>query len=104
MICPKCGKEDIVFFLRHQDREDDAENVANCITILCKECGHNESFFLIDCLDYIFPDWSELGQRVKTLEEQAAASQEIVEEVVGDQEENVEAQEETDSSIGDDEN
>lgn len=100
MICPKCGKEDIVFFLRHQDREDDSENTANCITILCKECGHNESFFLIDCLDYIFPDWSELGQRVKALEEQAVAPQEIVEE----QEETVEEQEEIDSSIGDDEN
>lgn len=102
MICPKCGKEDIVFFLRHQDREDDSENAANCITILCKECGHNESFFLIDCLDYIFPDWSELGQRVKALEEQAAARQE---EIVEEQEEEaVEDQEDNDSSIGDDEN
>lgn len=89
MKCPKCGKDNIVFFLRHQDREDDAEDVANCITILCKECGYNESFFLIDCLDYIFPNWSELGQMVKVLEEQAAAPVEI---------------EEIDSSIGDDEN
>jgi len=101
MICPKCGKEDIVFFLRHQDREDDSENTANCITILCKECGHNESYFLIDCLDYIFPDWSELGQRVGALEEQAAAHQE---EIVEEQEEIVEEQEDNDSSIGDDEN
>ncbi len=81
MKCPKCGKDNIVFFLRHQDREDDAEDVANCITILCKECGYNESFFLIDCLDYIFPNWSEFGQGVKkVIEDIVAAPVEIVEE------------------------
>ena len=60
MKCPKCkATEDIKFFLRHQDTEDDTSDNANVITMLCTKCGYNQSFFLVDCLDAIFPEWSE---------------------------------------------
>lgn len=55
MECPKCGGQDIKFFLRHQDTEEDTSDNANVITILCIGCGHNESYFLVDCLPSIFP-------------------------------------------------
>lgn len=57
MKCPKCGTvENIKFFLRHQkENEEDESDLANAITILCTECGNNESYFLLDCLDDIFP-------------------------------------------------
>lgn len=60
MKCPQCNAtKNIKFFLRHQDTEEDLDNEANVITILCTECGNNESFFLIDCLPNIFPNWDE---------------------------------------------
>ena len=60
MKCPNCqSKKNIKFFLRHQDVDESKDNDANVITILCTECGHNESFFLVDCLEDIFPNWSE---------------------------------------------
>ena len=64
MKCPKCGDtEDIKFFVRHQKfSEDDEGTNANCLTILHAnpECGFNESRLLEDCLDLVFPDWSEI--------------------------------------------
>lgn len=70
MKCPNCGNSsDLKFFMRHQDREDDTDdNNANTITILCTECGHNESYFLIDCLDEIFPAWSDRPQQTPDIE------------------------------------
>ena len=66
MKCPKCGAvEDIKFFLRHQKTSDDDEDTtANCITMLHAnpDCGFNESYMLEDCLDIIFPDWSEIQE------------------------------------------
>lgn len=61
MKCPECGtNEGIKFFLRHQaEDENDTSNNANVITILCTKCGKNESYFLAECLDQIFPSWSE---------------------------------------------
>lgn len=61
MKCPECGaNEGIKFFLRHQaEDENDSSNNANVITILCTKCGKNESYFLAECLDQIFPSWSE---------------------------------------------
>jgi hypothetical protein len=40
--------------LRHQNADNDLDNEANVITILCTECGENESLFLKDCLEDIF--------------------------------------------------
>lgn len=61
MKCPECGtNEGIKFFLRHQaEDENDSSNNANVITILCTKCGKNESYFLAECLDQIYPSWSE---------------------------------------------
>lgn len=61
MKCPECGTtEDIKFFLRHQDEdENDDSDVANVITIICTKCGKNQSYFLKDCLSEIFPSWEE---------------------------------------------
>lgn len=61
MKCPECGAtENISFFLRHQaEDENDESNNANVITILCRNCGKNESYFLRDCLEDIFPSWKE---------------------------------------------
>ena len=69
MKCPKCGAtENIVHFLRHQKTDDnDESNIANCWTILCKECGHNQSFLLNDLLDEVFTDWSELKETIDRL-------------------------------------
>ncbi len=70
--CPKCGSEEnIVHFLRHQkESEDDEGTNANCWTILCKECGYNESYLLEDLLEEVFPEWSTLQIRIKELENQ----------------------------------
>ena len=38
----------------HQDTESDQTTNANVITILCTECGNNESYFLDDLLNDIF--------------------------------------------------
>lgn len=64
MRCPKCGAtENLVYFLRHQKmNEKDEDKNINCWTILCKECGHNESYLLEDLLDEIFINWSEVKQ------------------------------------------
>ena len=61
MKCPKCGTtEGIKWFLRHQQENDqDESTLANVITILCTNCGENQTFFLADCLDIIFSDWAE---------------------------------------------
>ena len=72
MKCPKCGStENIKFFLRHQkDNEEDDSSVANCITIIHAEpqCGFNESYLLEDCLDVIFPNWSEIQELEEKIE------------------------------------
>ena len=61
MKCPECGATtNIKWFLRHQDRENDIINDANVITVLCTNCGYNNSVFLEDYLDDIFKDWSEI--------------------------------------------
>lgn len=58
--CPKCStNKNIKWFLRHQNSDSDLDNEANVITILCTECGENESLFLKDCLEDIFLDWSD---------------------------------------------
>ena len=66
MKCPKCGStENIKFFIRHQkSSEDDEETNANCLTILHAdpECGFNESYLLEDCLEVVFPNWSEIQE------------------------------------------
>ena len=63
MKCPKCGATtNIKWFLRHQDRESDTIDDVNVITILCTECGYNDSVFLEEYLDDIFKDWSEIKQ------------------------------------------
>lgn len=63
MICPKCKTtKGIKWFLRHQDTEISTVDDANVITILCTECGYNESHFLEDSLDLIFPSWTEYFQ------------------------------------------
>lgn len=61
MKCPKCeNTEEIKWFLRHQKlNEDDTGTNANVITVLCTVCGHNESKFLEDYLDTLFPEWDE---------------------------------------------
>jgi len=66
MKCPKCGAtENIKYFLRHQkENENDDSDLANAITMLCTECGYNQSYLLLDCLDDIFPDWSSLKDQV----------------------------------------
>lgn len=61
MKCPKCETtENIKWLLRHQtiDENDEGTN-ANVITILCTECGHNETVFIEDYLEDIFVSWSE---------------------------------------------
>lgn len=61
MKCPKCGATtNIKWFLRYQDRENDIINDANVITVLCTNCGYNDSVFLEDYLDDIFKNWSEI--------------------------------------------
>lgn len=58
--CPKCSsKKDIKWFLRCQDTSSELENEANVITILCTKCGENESFFIANCLESIFQNWSD---------------------------------------------
>lgn len=67
MKCPECGTtKDIKWFLRHQDKENDTINDANVITVLCTNCGYNDSVFLEDYLDDIFKDWSEVKQNNNT--------------------------------------
>ena len=61
MKCPKCeATTNIKWLLRHQsiDENDEGTN-ANVITILCTECGNNETVFIEDYLPDIFTSWSE---------------------------------------------
>lgn len=62
LYCPKCETtEDIKWFIRHQKSdENDESTVGNVITILCTECGFNQSVFIKDYLEDIFRDWTEL--------------------------------------------
>ena len=47
--------------IRHQKiNEKDTSTVGNVITILCTECGFNQSVFIQDYLEDIFRDWVEL--------------------------------------------
>ena len=75
MKCPKCGTtEDIKYFLRHQkENEDDTSDIANAITMLCTQCGYNQSYLLLDCLDEIFPDWSEIKAQADKWQEMLAS-------------------------------
>lgn len=63
MHCPECkATENIVYFLRHSPVEgetEEDETDANTITILCKNCGNNESYLIGDLLEEIFADWSD---------------------------------------------
>lgn len=57
MHCPECNAtENIVYFLRHAsvEGEEEDETDANAITILCKNCGNNESYLIEDLLEKIF--------------------------------------------------
>ena len=58
--CPDCLEEGkVVWFLRHQKtNEEDTGTNANVVTILCQTCGKNESIFLEDFLEEMFPDWT----------------------------------------------
>lgn len=61
--CPKChAEEGIKWFLRNTPREGEKENLANTITLLCTNCRYNESFFLEECLEELFPDWDTYNQ------------------------------------------
>lgn len=60
MHCPECKTTNgIVYFLRHSpiegEKEEDCDD-ANTITILCKNCGNNESYLIEDLLEEIFVD------------------------------------------------
>lgn len=80
MICPKCeAVEGIKWFLRHQDAEGSSDNDANVITILCTKCGNNQSYFLEDSLDLIFPSWSQYFYIPKEEE----IPDEILQEILG---------------------
>lgn len=57
MQCPQCEEmKDVKFLVRHQDLIDcQNPNIMNVITILCQKCGYNESHFLADYVEMIFP-------------------------------------------------
>lgn len=82
VICPKCeAVEGIKWFLRHQDAEGSSDNDANVITILCTKCGNNQSYFLGDSLDLIFPSWSQYFHVKK--EEEEDIPDEILQGILG---------------------
>ena len=93
MKCPKCGAtENIVHFLRHQKTDENDENTnVNCWTMLCKNCGHNESFLLEELLDEVFVDWSEIQARIKELEEQVQNANNMM-QILANQEIPIEAE------------
>lgn len=62
LYCPKCEtNENIKWVIRHQKASDeDDSTLGNVITLLCTECGFNQSVFIQDYLEDIFTDWTEL--------------------------------------------
>ena len=47
--------------IRHQRTNDeDDSTLGNVITLLCTECGFNQSVFIQDYLEDIFANWTEL--------------------------------------------
>lgn len=47
--------------IRHQKTDkDDTSTLGNVITMLCTECGFNQSVFIEDYLEDIFRDWVKL--------------------------------------------
>lgn len=96
MKCPKCGTtEDIKYFLRHQkENEDDTSDIANAITMLCTWCGYNQSYFLLDCLDEIFPDWSEVKTQADQWQEMLASMAANQSVILPEENSNVENEEE----------
>lgn len=47
--------------IRHQkENDEDSSSIGNVITILCTDCGFNESVFIQDYLETIFNNWSNL--------------------------------------------
>ena len=106
MKCPKCGAtENIVHFPRHQKTDENDENTnVNCWTILCKNCGHNESFLLEELLDEVFVDWSEIQAKIKELEQQvqnANMMQILANQEIPIEAENIEVIDETPQLEGD---
>ena len=48
--------------IRHQKANDeDDSTLGNVITLLCTECGFNQSVFIQDYLEDIFTNWTELA-------------------------------------------
>lgn len=79
MKCPKCENiEEIKWFLRHQKlNEDDTGTNANVITVLCTVCGYNESKFLEDYLDALFPEWDENREQLMKMLSQLPTEEEL---------------------------
>lgn len=79
MKCPKCeSTEEIKWFLRHQKlNEDDTGTNANVITVLCTVCGYNESKFLEDYLDALFPEWDENREQLMQMLSQLPTEEEL---------------------------
>lgn len=72
MKCPDCkATEGIQWFLRHQSEgENDTSTTANVLTILCTKCAKNQSVFLQDYLEKLFPEWDNTKEEFqKALEE-----------------------------------
>ena len=47
--------------IRHQkENKEDTSTLGNVITLLCTECGFNQSVFIKEYLEEIFKDWVEL--------------------------------------------
>lgn len=66
MKCPKCSSEEnLKWFLRHQKEDENDEGTnANVITVLCTECGNNESVFIENFLPLLFKNWDEKTQEI----------------------------------------
>ena len=62
LYCPKCKTtENIKWMIRHQKiNDEDDSTLGNVITLLCTECGFNQSVFIQDYLEDIFKDWIKL--------------------------------------------
>ena len=62
LYCPKCETtENIKWMIRHQKiNDEDNSTLGNVITLLCTECGFNQSVFIQDYLEDIFKDWIKL--------------------------------------------
>lgn len=46
--------------IRHQKvNDEDTSTIGNVITLLCTDCGFNQSMFIQDYLEDIFKDWAE---------------------------------------------